>query len=76
MKALYDFHCEKCGETHERFTYMELEESACSCGNMAKKAITAPSFVRIGKWRSDIDSMQWAKTREKHSKKVAENEGI
>lgn len=74
-KAMFDFFCEGCGETHERFVYPELEESLCGCGKMAKKALSAPSMLKIDGFRSDLMSDKWAKTRVKRNKWLTENEG-
>lgn len=70
-KAMFDFHCDKCGETHERFVYAELEESLCGCGEMAKKALSAPSYFKIDGFRTEINGDQWAKNRERKALKTS-----
>jgi len=72
-RAIFEFKCDSCGETHERYAPSDLQESFCLCGKMAKKIISAPAYFKNGKFRSDIDSDSWAIKREQKARRVAKS---
>ena len=72
-KAMFDFKCEHCNKTHERYVYSDLLESFCGCGHMAKKVISAPSYLKVDGFRTDIYTEKWAKTREANARRNRED---
>lgn len=76
MRALRDYQCKECGYIEEHLIDHTVEEVDCECGGKAIKTICCPQYIKIGKFRSTIDSEDWAKTRIKRNRKIAENEGL
>ena len=74
MKAIFEFKCENCGETHERFVYSELKESICGCGKMANKIISYPAYFKVDGFRAGINGDKWAKTREDNARRKAKQD--
>jgi len=75
-KALFEFRCMTCGETHERYIRAtELESECPSCSHVAIKAIGAPRHLKVDGFPAGIMGDRWAKTREDNSKRKWANNG-
>lgn len=74
MKALFDYKCED-GHITEHWINPEMVEIPCSCGKMSYKQLSAPSYFKEGKFRMDINSDKWAKTREDNYRRKKQQNG-
>jgi len=76
MRLLNDFTCELCGDTTEEYLDASMSLTICKCGGISHKDVSAPASIKMGKFLTSIDSVAWAKGREKQAKRVAENYGL
>jgi hypothetical protein len=76
MRLLRDFLCKDCHKVTEEYIDVDTESIKCGCGGTAHKEVSCPQYVKIGEFRSTIDSEAWAKDRSKRNKRIAENEGL
>ena len=70
MRVLNDYQCSDCLKTTEEYIEPEIKTIICSCGGIKYQlAHAGGSYFKIGKYRMDIDSIQWAKAHEKQGLK-------
>ena len=67
MKRIYEFVCD-CGQRTESLTDYETASVQCSCGGLAHRVISAPSFNLEG-WSGSFPS-SWLKFDQKHRDKL------
>jgi hypothetical protein len=67
MKRIYEFACD-CGKRTEALVDYETISVQCSCGGLANRVISAPSFNLEG-WSGSFPS-SWLKFDKKHRDKL------
>ena len=71
---MYDFHCDQCGTTQERYLEAAVKIVGCACGHVAERVMAAP--------RANLDGTddgfpgaydRWARIREDNARLKAKS---
>lgn len=65
---IFDFKCEKCGETLEKLTSYDTFGISCECGSIMKRQISMP-HVKLDGTNPDFPGAyeKWGRDREKRA---------
>lgn len=65
---VFDFKCDKCGDTFEHLTRSDTAAVTCECGGLAKKQLSMPRVMLDGT-NPDFPGAydKWARDREKRA---------
>ena len=70
MRVLNDYECHDCMKVTEEFIDPEVKTILCECGGVKHQVLHGGgSYFKINGARMDINSIQWAKKREKNGRK-------
>ena len=68
MCPIFDFTCDKCGETVEHLTKSDVVAITCDCGGLMKKQLSMP-LVKLDGTDPDFPGAyaKWGRDREKRA---------
>lgn len=68
---LFNFKCEKCGETTEHITKSDVAAITCNCGGLMKKQIGSP-LIKLDGTNPDFPGAynKWGSVREERAKQA------
>lgn len=70
MKVINTYQCSDCLKEDDEYLDTEVKSILCNCGGIRhQKLHSGGSYFKIGKFRMDIDTSQWAKAHEKQGRK-------